>query len=140
MSWTTFTDPEAAHVGLTKEQARANFGDAVSICQWPVERVDRARAEGDTAGFMKVVHKKSGTLLGVTIVAARAGEMLHKRIVALERSLKVGDLANAIHVYPTYSTVIMQAAAHIRLENLQWHLGPGHPPAGQADAVRGQPA
>jgi len=83
-----------------------------------MRHVDRARAEGDTAGFMKLVHKKDGRLLGATIVAARAGEMIHEWIVALNRGLKVGDLADVIHVYPTYSTVIMQAAAHIRVEQL----------------------
>jgi pyruvate/2-oxoglutarate dehydrogenase complex dihydrolipoamide dehydrogenase (E3) component len=115
--WTTFTDPEVAHIGLTEEQARKKFGDAVMTCWWPMETVDRARAEGDTAGFIKLVHKKDGTLLGATIVARRAGEMIHEWIVALDRGLKVGDLANAIHVYPTYSTASMQAAA-IRVEQL----------------------
>jgi pyruvate/2-oxoglutarate dehydrogenase complex dihydrolipoamide dehydrogenase (E3) component len=116
--WTTFTDPEVAHVGLTEAQAREKFGDAIAICQWPMEKVDRARAEGDTAGFMKLVHKRDGTLLGATIVARRAGEMIHEFILALDRGLKVGDLADVIHVYPTYSTVIMQAAAQIRVEQL----------------------
>ncbi|MEE8390403.1 MAG: FAD-dependent oxidoreductase, partial [Anaerolineae bacterium] len=116
--WTTFTDPEVAHVGLTEGQARARFGDKVMICEWPMERVDRARAEGDTAGFVKLVHKQDGTLLGTTIVAGRGGEMIHEWIVALDRGLKVGDLANAIHVYPTYSTASMQAAAAVRVEQL----------------------
>jgi len=116
--WTTFTDPEVAHVGLTEEQARKTFGDTMMTCEWPMERVDRARAEGQKAGFVKLVHKKDGTLLGVTIVAAVAGEMIHEWIVALERGLKVGDLANIIHVYPTYSTASMQAAADIRVAEL----------------------
>jgi len=116
--WTTFTDPEVAHVGLTEAEAREKFGDAIAICQWPMEKVDRARAEGDTAGFMKLVHKRDGRLLGATIVARRAGEMIHEFILALDRGLKVGDLAGVIHVYPTYSTVIMQAAAQIRVEQL----------------------
>lgn len=116
--WTTFTDPEVAHVGLTEEQARSRFGDSVMTCDWPMERVDRARAEADTAGFIKLVHKKDGTLLGTTIIAGRAGEMIHEWIVALEHGLKVGDLAAVIHVYPTYSTASMQAAAAIRVE--QW--------------------
>lgn len=116
--WTTFTDPEVAHVGLTEEQAREKFGDAVLTCEWPMDRVDRARTEGDTAGFIKLIHKKDGTLLGATAVAGRAGEMIHEFIVALEHDLKVGDLANVIHVYPTYSTASMQAAAAIRVEQL----------------------
>lgn len=116
--WTTFTDPEVAHVGLTEQQAREQLGDAVMTCQWPMERVDRARTEGHTQGFLKLVHKKDGTLLGATIVCQRAGEMIHEWIVALEHSLKVGDLAQTIHVYPTYSTASMQAAAEIRVAQL----------------------
>ena len=116
--WTTFTDPEVAHVGLTEAQARARFSDGGKTYQWPMERVDRARAEGDTAGFIKLVHKKDGTLLGTTIVAGRAGEMIHEWIAALDRGLKVGDLANVIHVYPTYSTASWQVAAAIRVEQL----------------------
>jgi hypothetical protein len=57
-------------------------------------------------------------LLGTTIVAGRAGEMIHEWIAALDRGLKVGDLANVIHVYPTYSTASWQAAAAIRVEQL----------------------
>ena len=116
--WTTFTDPEVAHVGMTEAQALERFGDAVMICDGPMDQVDRARAEGDTTGFLKLIHKKDGTLLGVTIVAARAGEMVHEWTVALDHGLKMGDLATSIHVYPTYSTASMQAAAHIRVEQL----------------------
>ena len=116
--WTTFTDPEVAHVGMTEAQARANHSDEVMICEWPMARVDRARAEGDTAGFIKLVHMKKGTLLGATIVAGRAGEMIHEWIVALAHGLKVGDVASSLHVYPTYSTGSMQAAAHIRVARL----------------------
>jgi len=116
--WTTFTDPEVAHVGLTEDEARKSFGDTVMTCEWPMDRVDRARAEGQKSGFIKLIHKKDGTLLGVTMVAAVAGEMIHEWIVALESGLKVGDLASIIHVYPTYSTASMQAAADVRVAEL----------------------
>ena len=116
--WTTFTDPEVAHVGLGEDEAREKFGDDVMTCEWPMEKVDRARAEGNTEGFIKLIHRKNGTLLGATIVAARAGEMIHEWIVALEQGLKVGDLSNAIHVYPTYSIASMQAAAAVRVNRL----------------------
>ncbi len=116
--WATFTDPEVAHVGMTEQQARETFGGDVMTCDWSMEKVDRALAEGDRAGFIKLVHKKDGTLLGATIAAGRAGEMIHEWVVALEHGLKVGDLASVIHVYPTYSTGSMQAAAEIRVR--QW--------------------
>lgn len=116
--WAVFTDPEVAHIGLTEEQARKRFGEAVMTCVWPMEKVDRALTEGATAGFLKLVHKQDGTLLGITIVARQAGEMIHEWIVAMEHGLKVGDLANVIHVYPTYTTASMQATADIRVSQL----------------------
>lgn len=116
--WTTFTDPEVAHVGKTEEQGRQRYGDDVATCHWPMGQVDRARAEGDTTGFLKLVHKRDGTLLGATVVARRAGEMIHEWILALHQGVKVGELSQVIHVYPTYSTAFMQAAAHIRVQQL----------------------
>ncbi|UCD09220.1 MAG: FAD-dependent oxidoreductase [Dehalococcoidales bacterium] len=116
--WTTFTEPEVAHIGLSEEQANKKFGDDVMVCRWPMDRVDRSLAENSAEGFMKLIHKRNGTILGVTIVAARAGEMIHEWIVALEKRMKVGDLSNIIHVYPTYSTASMQAAAEIRVSQL----------------------
>lgn len=116
--WTTFTDPEVAHIGMTEEQARLQFGEDLMTCHWPMNEVDRARAEVDTAGFIKLVHLKNGTLLGATVVAERAGEMIHEFVLAIERGIKVGELAEAIHVYPTYSTAAMQAAAAIRVDQL----------------------
>jgi pyruvate/2-oxoglutarate dehydrogenase complex dihydrolipoamide dehydrogenase (E3) component len=113
--WTTFTDPEVAHVGLTESQAKEKFGQQCETSEWPMARVDRARTEGSTAGFIKLVYKKNGTLLGATVVAERAGEVIHEWIVALEHGPKVYDLSGIIHIYPTYSTASMQVSADIRL-------------------------
>ena len=116
--WTTFTDPEVAHCGLNETQAREQFGESVMTCNWPMEKVDRALAEGDNSGFLKLVHKKDGTLLGATIVCARAGEVIHEWITALECGLKVDNMAEMIHIYPTYSVAGQQAAADIRMAKL----------------------
>jgi pyruvate/2-oxoglutarate dehydrogenase complex dihydrolipoamide dehydrogenase (E3) component len=114
--WTTFTDPEVAHVGKSEDDARAQFGDDVMTCEWPMNQVDRARTDVDTVGFLKLVHLANGTLLGATVVAERAGEMIHEFILAMDQGIKLGDLAYSIHVYPTYSTAINQAAATIKVE------------------------
>ncbi len=113
--WTTFTDPEVAHVGMVEAQAVARFGSAATASTWPMDRVDRALTDGATMGFLKVVHKKNGTILGATIVAARAGEMIQEWTLAIDHGLKVGDVARSIHVYPTYSMAGMQAAADIEV-------------------------
>lgn len=116
--WTTFTDPEVAHVGATQARAREQFGDDVMTCDWPMSRVDRARIDGSTIGFLKLVHRRNGDLLGATIVSERAGEMIHEWTLALNHGLKVGDVSQDIHVYPTYSTASMQSSASIRMDLL----------------------
>jgi pyruvate/2-oxoglutarate dehydrogenase complex dihydrolipoamide dehydrogenase (E3) component len=116
--WTTFTDPEVAHVGLTEEQARGKFGNTVMTSVWPMKKVDRALNEGEDAGFLKLVYRQDGRLLGVTIVAAEAGEMINEWVVAMKQNFKVDKLASAIHVYPTYATASMQASAAVLVERL----------------------
>lgn len=116
--WATFTDPELAHAGMTEAQARAKFGQGVMVCNWPLERVDRALTDGDSAGFVKLIHKGNGTILGATVAAPRAGEMIQEWSLAIDLGLKIGALANSIHVYPSYATASMQAAAHIRVQQL----------------------
>jgi pyruvate/2-oxoglutarate dehydrogenase complex dihydrolipoamide dehydrogenase (E3) component len=114
--WVTFTDPEVAHVGLTEEQARAQFGENVSVCRREMSRTDRAICEDDRDGFIKVIAKRNGTLLGATVVNGRAGETITEFIVAIKHDMKVADLAGAIHAYPTYSTAVQQLAAELAIE------------------------
>jgi len=115
--WTTFTEPEVAHVGLTEAQARAKYGDTVRVVLREIDRVDRAVCENDRDGFIKVVYKKDGRLLGATIVAERAGEAITEFALALRHGLKLADLAATIHVYPTYSSGVQQLAAQIVTDN-----------------------
>ncbi len=114
----TFTDPEVAQLGPTEEQARSKFGNNVKVCYTKMSHVDRAVCENDGDGFIKIIASGDGTILGATIVAARAGETLSELIVAIKQSMKVSDLAGAIHAYPTYSTGIQQLAADMTIEKL----------------------
>jgi pyruvate/2-oxoglutarate dehydrogenase complex dihydrolipoamide dehydrogenase (E3) component len=116
--WVTFTDPEVAHAGLTEQQARAKFGERVKVCQWEMSHTDRAICENDEDGFIQVVTKDDGTVLGATIVAGRAGEAITEFILAISHNWRVADLAGAIHPYPTYSTAVQQLAANMAIENL----------------------
>ena len=88
------------------------------MCNWPMDQVDRALTEGDAIGFVKLIHRPNGTILGATIAAPRAGEMIQEWSLAIDLGLKIGALANSIHVYPTYATASMQAAAHIKVQQL----------------------
>jgi pyruvate/2-oxoglutarate dehydrogenase complex dihydrolipoamide dehydrogenase (E3) component len=112
---TTFTDPEVARVGLTEKEARQKFGAAVRAASWPMERTDRAVADNARDGFVKVIHKRGGALLGATVVAPRAGEVITEFALALRHGMKVGDLASTLHAYPTYSTPVLQVAAGVVL-------------------------
>jgi pyruvate/2-oxoglutarate dehydrogenase complex dihydrolipoamide dehydrogenase (E3) component len=115
--WVTFTDPEVAHVGLTEDQARSKFGESVTAYRWEMNHTDRAICEDDRDGFIKLITKKDGSLLGATVVNARAGETITEFIVAMKHGLKVSDLAGAIHAYPTYSTPVQQLAAEMVTEH-----------------------
>ena len=116
--WATFTDPEVARVGLSEAQARASHGDKIRVVNWPLAKVDRALTEGEPKGFVKVVHRNNGTVLGATIVAPRAAEMVQEWGLAIDKGLKIGNLANSLHIYPAYTMGNMQAAADIRVKQL----------------------
>ncbi len=122
MPHSIFTDPEVAHVGQTEAEARQKYGDSLDVTLWELERVDRAVVENSTEGFIKVVHKKNGKILGATIVAERAGEMITEYALAIERGLKLIDLANVIHVYPSYSMATMRLAAHAATDRVMSSL------------------
>jgi pyruvate/2-oxoglutarate dehydrogenase complex dihydrolipoamide dehydrogenase (E3) component len=116
--WVTFTDPEVAHTGVTEEQARSKFPGNISVFRWEMARTERAVCEDDRDGFIKLITKNDGSLLGATVVNARAGETITELIVAMKSGLKVSDLAGAIHAYPTYSTAVQQLAVDIATEHL----------------------
>lgn len=108
--WVTYTDPELAHVGLNEADARKAHGSSVSIIHAEFAENDRARAENATAGFLKGVLSKRGTVLGATIVGSHAGELILPWVLAVSKGLAIGDFANAIAPYPTLSEVTKRAA------------------------------
>jgi pyruvate/2-oxoglutarate dehydrogenase complex dihydrolipoamide dehydrogenase (E3) component len=114
----TFTDPEVAHVGATESQLRATQRDGIQVHRWDMGKVDRAICEDDQSGFLKIIAKPDGTILGATLVAARAGDAIVELIVAMKQGMKAGDLSGTIHPYPTYSTAIQLMAADITLAHL----------------------
>jgi pyruvate/2-oxoglutarate dehydrogenase complex dihydrolipoamide dehydrogenase (E3) component len=116
--WVTFTDPEVAHIGLSEEEALARFGGSVRVQRLTMDRVDRAVCDNDTSGFIKVITKDDAGIVGGTIIAARAGEAIVELIVAIKKKMKAGDLAGAIHPYPTYSTAVQQMTADIAVDDL----------------------
>ena len=106
----TYTDPEVAHVGLTPSEA-AESGIEIDSYRADLAEVDRAVVDGETAGFA-VIHTRRGTgkIVGATIVAAHAGEMLSEVTLLLTKGLSIGALAVTIHPYPTQSEVLKRIA------------------------------
>ena len=111
-----YTDPEITHVGLSEARSRALYGASMQVIRHPLSRVDRAVIECEQDGFIKIMYKSDGTLLGATIVAPRAGEMITEFEIALQHGLKIRDLAEAMHVYPAYSMGVQRVAAGIATE------------------------
>lgn len=106
--WCTYTDPELAHVGLTEASAREK-GLTVSIARWPLHDNDRAQAERELHGLAKVVVVK-GRVVGATIVAPHAGDLILPWVMAVGQKMKLSAMAGLVAPYPTLSEISKRAA------------------------------
>jgi pyruvate/2-oxoglutarate dehydrogenase complex dihydrolipoamide dehydrogenase (E3) component len=107
--WCTYTDPEVAHVGLgEKEAQRKRIGYDLFVV--PLEDVDRAVVESEEAGFAKILTAKgSDKILGATIVAPHAGDLLHEFVLAMSAKIGLGKISSMIHAYPTFAELARKA-------------------------------
>ncbi|MGB3202253.1 MAG: mercuric reductase [Nodosilinea sp.] len=110
MPWVTYTDPEIAHVGLYAHEAKQQ-GIETNTIEIPFSTVDRALADGESEGFLKILYKKdSGKILGATIVARHAGEMISEITTAIVTGQGLSAISGVIHPYPTQAEAIKKAA------------------------------
>jgi pyruvate/2-oxoglutarate dehydrogenase complex dihydrolipoamide dehydrogenase (E3) component len=108
--WCTYTDPEVAHVGLYEAEAKARGIDVQTFTE-PMAHVDRAVLDGDTDGFVKLhVRARSDRIVGATVVARHAGEMISELTLAMVGGLGLRTLAGTIHPYPTQAEAIKRVA------------------------------
>ncbi len=108
--WCTYTDPEIAHVGMYERDA-LEAGIRTDTFVREMKEVDRAVADGDEEGFVKIhVRKGTDAILGATIVARHAGEMINELSLAIVGKIGLGTIAGVIHSYPTQAEAIRQAA------------------------------
>ena len=104
--WCTYTDPEAAHVGLYEREARAR-GIAVKTFVQPLTDVDRAVLDGETEGFVKVhVRERGDRIVGATVTASHAGDLISELTLAMVGGIGLSTIANTIHPYPTQAEAI----------------------------------
>jgi len=112
--WATFTDPEVARVGLNETDAR-DQGIACEVTRYQLDDLDRAIADGEDHGFIKVLTVPGkDRILGVTIVGYHASELLAEYVLAMKQGLGLNKILATIHVYPTLSEANKYAAGEWR--------------------------
>jgi pyruvate/2-oxoglutarate dehydrogenase complex dihydrolipoamide dehydrogenase (E3) component len=114
--WVTYTSPEIAHVGMYEQDARA-AGQATQVITVPLHDVDRAILDGEEEGFLRLVLEAGkDRILGATLVAEHAGEMIGELALAITHRIGLGKIAATIRPYPTQGEVLKKAAN-------QWRKG-----------------
>jgi len=108
--WVTYTDPEIAHVGQTELQAKETLRNDVRILRFAFAENDRAQAERETDGMIKVITDKKGRILGCSMAGSRAGELILPWALAISQKMKIGAMAGVVAPYPTLSEVSKRAA------------------------------
>ncbi len=119
--WVTFTDPEVARVGVTEADAASMRG---KVAYLPMSEMDRAITDGRTEGFIKIIAGPKrltrglygGQIIGATIVAPRAGEMIGELALAMRTGMFTGRIGQTVHAYPTWSYGIQKAVGQFFFE------------------------
>jgi len=115
--WVTFTDPEVARVGLSEREA-AEREIVVEVTTYGLDDLDRAIADGDNHGLVKVLTEPGkDRILGATIIGRHAGEMLPEFVLAMKHNLGLNKILGTIHVYPTWSEANKYAAGEWKKAN-----------------------
>jgi pyruvate/2-oxoglutarate dehydrogenase complex dihydrolipoamide dehydrogenase (E3) component len=115
--WCTFTDPEVASIGLNEKRAR-KAGVEYRVKEELFAMNDRALAEGEIPGKIKMLISPSGDLLGCQIIGVHAGEIIHEWILAVHGGVKLTKIAGAVHVYPTVSEISKRVAGSFFAEKI----------------------
>jgi len=118
--WVTYTDPEVAHVGLGQEEAEARGGTTYS---YDFADLDRAIVDGSTQGLVKITADKRGRILGATILASHAGELIMPVVLARKHGLTLADIAGTIFPYPTMVEGVKRTADVFQRTRLEGRSG-----------------
>jgi pyruvate/2-oxoglutarate dehydrogenase complex dihydrolipoamide dehydrogenase (E3) component len=110
LPWVTYTEPELAQTGMTESQAMTAHPGDVQVLRWPFHENDRAQAERETHGLVKVLARRNGRVLGASMLGAYAGELIQPWGVAISGGLKLSTMAGFIAPYPTLGEVNKRAA------------------------------
>ncbi len=105
----TYTDPEIARVGLTEAEARQRYGK-IDVFRYELADLDRAIVDGHDTGFVKIVTRRNGKIVGATIVASGAGELIMPLVLAIKHKISLPKLAQVVYPYPTMAEGVKRAA------------------------------
>ena len=109
---------------MTAEEKEEFGEDAVAVSKMNLDEVDRAVCDGETKGFLKVIYKKrGGKILGATIMAPCAGELISEIMVAMKAGMSFPNLAKAIHPYPSYAIALQMMASEAYYEEVGKYRG-----------------
>ena len=108
-----FTDPEVASFGLSEDQATEQYGSDLLIGKEQFRGVAKARAMGETAGFVKIIARPDGVIVGATIAGPDAGNLIHELVVAASAGLRIEQVRDAIHIHPTLAEAVNAAAGGV---------------------------
>lgn len=115
LPWTTYADPELAHVGATEDALRA-AGRKYETLRFPYDKIDRAITEREDYGMIKVhARPRDGKILGASILGARGGDLICELALAMRRGVSLRHISDAIHPYPSYGLGVRRAAD-------QWYI------------------
>lgn len=117
--WSTYTDPELAHAGLTEQQARDEHGDNIRVYRWEHKDIDRAKTDLETRGLTKIICNRKGKILGIHTLGHCATELMHEAQLAKSLGLPFSKIASVIHAYPSYSDAVRQPAKKCYIDILQ---------------------
>jgi pyruvate/2-oxoglutarate dehydrogenase complex dihydrolipoamide dehydrogenase (E3) component len=118
VSWATFTEPEIAHLGLTEDEAGAQYKN-IKVYKTEYANSDRAITDLEKEGLVKVITDKKGHILGAHIVGANAGEIIQGFIIAQYLKIPLSKISQAIFIYPTLSELVKKTAAKPLTEKLE---------------------
>ncbi|PLX65736.1 MAG: mercuric reductase [Denitrovibrio sp.] len=119
IGWCTYTEPELARCGLTQEEAEKVYGkNKIRVFRYLQNDVDRAITDGTSVGMAKYVTNKNGKILGIHILGERAGEVIHEPMLAKKLNIPFQEIADLVHIYPTYSYAVRQPSKYAAVEML----------------------
>jgi pyruvate/2-oxoglutarate dehydrogenase complex dihydrolipoamide dehydrogenase (E3) component len=117
IGWCTYTDPEVASIGLNEKRAKK---ESIEYRLWeePFADNDRALAEGEAGGKIKLLTSPAGKLLGCQIIGVQAGELIHEWVIAVNGGVKLSTVAGAVHIYPTLAEISKRVAGKTFAEKI----------------------